>query len=118
MNYAINYTISCCSFCFQARGDSIFNTQKTVNVRIDVREAVGHLEVTSDYLGNAHLRSFTVHHIDLQATYSGDLNLNSKRSTIFKELIQDNVKQALYGVLYGSFKDVLARAIRLPEFPH
>lgn len=101
------------------RGESIFDRQNTFDVNVEVEEAVGSVGVTSFDGETGALRSFAVHHVNLKTTYDSDKRqLNNEQSLIFKERIQGHVKRALYGVLYAPFKDILARAISLTDFPH
>lgn len=111
-----DYVISC-YFCFQTRGDSLWDTLKMIDVDVEVTEGVVQLEVASDSEGKGVPRSFTLPHINLETIYDSYLDLNNMRSRKFKKVIQEHVKRALYGVLYGPFRHVLFRAIMIADFP-
>lgn len=102
------------------RGDSLLNTKSIVNFIVRVREAVGHIEITSNSAGKGVLRSLAVDHIIVDLHYADEYDefeLNSERARMFTEVMEEYFKRQLYRVLYGPFKDVLSDAIEHTEFP-
>lgn len=101
---------------FQTREEAIWTTQKSVTVLLLVTEAIIELEVTSGPVGKADMHSFTVRHLNLMV-YAVHPDLNMKRSIRFNKLIHEHAESTVYDILYGSFKDILKRAIEVMNFP-
>ncbi|XP_040071898.1 uncharacterized protein LOC115310391 [Ixodes scapularis] len=104
------------TFLAFTRGEDLWSSLNEIWVHVVVVDSVTRFEATGFGERESQLRSLELLQIRFNTTYNKGLSLNTERQRQFKNHIEDKVKEILQETLYGKYKSLLSRAIRVTAF--
>ncbi|XP_064459063.1 uncharacterized protein LOC135369397 [Ornithodoros turicata] len=99
------------------KGESLLNRNRTISVVASFPDTRANLDVISGPGVVPHVGAWTVDPINIYATFSKRLNLDSSRKRQFLAQVREHIESAMRGFFYGNLKDALQNAVMYDEPP-
>lgn len=120
-----NITIGCylsldalhLSYLGSAKGDSLFNTNKSITLDVVPTNANAFIETTSTLGGRPTLRTWRILPINFVIGTSPALSLNSARKKAFNDEVSKNAQTAILNVLLIGYKQALEASVQSTRMP-
>lgn len=105
------------SFTANTRGDNVFLSEKHIWFRTTLGQSVGTFEATASPGKPPSVYGFVLDSLNIDVTYDHELILNQRREDEFLGIIRQKVKERLFEVLYGKYRQLLEVAVSTASFP-